>query len=332
MKLLEAIRLYITVSRWEFLPAVLIGIFIGIFIGADSLQTLFSLTFLPYLLEGILIFIILFNVGFMVNCWADWKVDELYKTALYKSVMKIGRKALGFMVAFHIVLAIIFSAHLSLILQRIELSILVWIGTFLGVGYSIEPFRFKKRGILHSLIALPIFFIPGIYSYFLVNNLSISDPFTIIFLIVAIGITLGHYALILVSQAEDQPADKKMNLYTPAVTWGLKKTIYVSFMTNLIGSILIVIGLILMFLTLNIWLLLLVPFIIIGRYFSMIEVYRMHKHIKVLDEDTVIIKHIRSRMEKYPLWHAYGLSGITLSSLIILLIKSFGYVHPVLPI
>ena len=42
MSIKEAIKLYITVSRWEFLPAVLIGILIGIFIGADSILSIIS--------------------------------------------------------------------------------------------------------------------------------------------------------------------------------------------------------------------------------------------------------------------------------------------------
>ena len=207
MSIKDAIHLYITVSRWEFLPAVFIGIFIGILVGADSLQSLFAFSFLPYLVEGLFIFILLFNVGFMVNCWADWKVDELYKTKLYQAVVGLGRQNLGILVIVHIILAILLALHLSIALNRIEISILVWIGTFLGVAYSVEPFRFKRRGLLHSLVALPIFFIPGVYSYFLVSSLQITDLYSLSFILLAIGITIGHYALILVSQAEDLLSD-----------------------------------------------------------------------------------------------------------------------------
>jgi 1,4-dihydroxy-2-naphthoate octaprenyltransferase len=92
----------------------------------------------------------------MVNCWADWKVDELYKTKLYQSVIKMGRNKLGILVIIHILVSIILAYHITIQLNRIEVSFLVWIGIFLGVGYSIEPFRFKRRGLLHSLIALQI--------------------------------------------------------------------------------------------------------------------------------------------------------------------------------
>ena len=134
-----------------------------------------------------------------------------------------------------------------------------------------------KEFTLHSLIALPIFFIPGVYSYFLVNSSPITSTYTLIFIIAAIGITLGHYALILVSQAEDTPADKKMNLITPAVKWGIQKTLHISYLTNLIGSIILSIALIIMFLIINYYLLILLPIIIIGRYLSMIEVYKLYK-------------------------------------------------------
>jgi 4-hydroxybenzoate polyprenyltransferase len=324
------LHLYITVSRWEFLPAVLIGILIGIFIGADTISSIISYEAIPIIIEGILIFILLFNVGFMVNCWADWKVDELYKTKLYQSVIKMGRNKLGILVVIHILLSIILAYHITIQLNRIEVSFLVWIGIFLGVGYSIEPFRFKRRGLLHSLIALPIFFIPGVYSYLLVNTLSLTANYTIIFIIAAIGITIGHYALILISQAEDTPADKKMNLYTPAVKWGLKKTLKISYMANFVGSVIITISLSIMFLTINYWLLILVPIIIIGRYLSMIEVYKLYKSSLRLSSEEVILLEIRKKMSVYPTWHAYGLSGVTISSLCILIVKTIGWNLPLL--
>ena len=242
--------------------------------------------------------------------------DELYKTKLYHTVVDIGRNKLGFLVIIHILVSIILTYHVTLQVQRIEISFLVWIGIFLGVGYSIEPFRFKKRGLLHSLIALPIFFIPGVYSYFLVNSFPITDTYTIIFITAAIGITLGHYALILVSQAEDIPADKKMRLITPAVKWGIQKTLRISYVSNLIGSIILTFAFIFMFLIVNYWLLFLLP---------MKEVYRLYKISFSLSSEGELLKELRKKMTVYPTWHAYGLSGVTISSLCILIIKSLGW-------
>ncbi len=330
MKIKEAVHLYITVSRWEFLPAVFIGIFIGILVGANSINSILAVSTFPFILEGLFIFVLLFNMGFMVNCWADWKVDELYKTRLYHAVKKIGRRELGIIILVHILLSIVLAFHLSIVLQRIEISILVWIGIFLGVAYSIEPIRLKKRGILHSIVALPIFFIPGVYSYFLVSSLLITDLYTIFFLLGAAGITIGHYALILVSQAEDQPVDKKMGLLTPAVKWGLYRTITLSFLLNVIGSLLAIFAFMGLFLLTNIWLFILVPFMALGRYLSFKEVYALVKRSKSISSETMFLQELREKMVKYPLWHAYGLSGITISALCILLVKTFDLLQPIL--
>jgi 4-hydroxybenzoate polyprenyltransferase len=330
MSIRNAMKLYITVSRWEFLPAVLVGILVGIFLGTESFQYLLSSGFVLTLIEGIIIFLLLFNVGFMVNCWADWKVDELYKTKLYMAVKKMGRQNLGVLVVVHIIVSILLAYHVTMVIGRIEISVLVWVGIFLGVGYSVEPFRFKRRGVLHSLIAIPIFFIPGFYSYFLVNDLPLNSLDTYLFFILAAGITVSHYALILVSQAEDFPADKKMGLYTPAVKWGLKKTLYISIICNLLGSIVTAIAFMFMFLMINIWLVALLPLIIVGRYLSMRVVISLYRISADTTSNSALLEEIRKKMPEYPMWHAYGLTGITISSLMILVFRSLGWINSVI--
>jgi len=330
MSVTKAMHLYITLSRWEFLPAVLVGIMVGIFFGSESVHHLFSKDFIPYLIEGILIFLLLFNMGFMINCWADWETDKHYKTTLYQAVKKMGRSTLGLLVVMHIVIPILLAIHITLAIDKIEIIVMVLIGTFLGVTYSVEPFRFKRRGILHSLVSLPIFFIPGVYSYFLVTNLSIDASYTLMFLVMGAGITVSHYALILVSQAEDYPEDKKMGLSTPAVKWGLKKTLHISIISNFLGSIVIIISLTIMFLMINAWLILLLFLVIAGRYFSVKTVYGLYKKSYAISSDDALLEEIRKEMPKYPMWHAYGLVGITLSGLLILAFRSLDWLSPVL--
>lgn len=328
MKPLDAIRLYITVSRWEFLPAVFIGIFIGVLLGADTIFTIVSPAFLPLLAEGLIIFILLFNVGFMVNCWADWKVDALYKTKLYQAVMRLGRRPLGLLVVVHIALAFLLALHLSVVLDRIEISLLVWVGTFLGVAYSVEPLRFKRRGVLHSLVAFPIFFIPGVYSFFLVTTLSLTDLYSLFFLVLAAGITIGHYALILVSQAEDLPADRDMNLITPAVRWGLHRTIRYSLAFNVVGSAFVVLSLTGLFLLVNVWLVVLIPLVVLSRFLSLKEVKALAKRSYRVPSESAYLEELRAKMGTYPLWHAYGLLGITVSCLGLVVVKTLSLWSP----
>jgi 4-hydroxybenzoate polyprenyltransferase len=303
---------------------------VGIFFGSESVQYLFSQDFIMYLMEGIVIFLLLFNMGFMINCWADWEIDKHYKTALYSAVKEMGRSTLGVLVVLHVATPILLATHITLAIDKIEIIVLVLIGTFLGVTYSIEPFRFKRRGILHALVALPIFFIPGVYSYFLVTNLSIDEFYTLMFLVMGAGITISHYALILVSQAEDYPDDKKMGLHTPAVKWGLKKTLHYSIIANFLGSIVIIISLTIMFLMINAWLVFLVLLVIAGRYFSVKTVYDLYKKSHSISSNEALLEEIRNEMPKYPMWHAYGLVGITLSGLLILVFRSLDWLSPIL--
>jgi hypothetical protein len=85
-----------------------------------------------------------------------------------------------------------------------------------------------------------------------------------------------------------------------------------------------------MFLTINYWLLFLVPVIIIGRYLSIIEVYKLYKSSIRLSDDDVILLEIRKKMTVYPNWHAYGLTGVTISSLFILIVKTMGWISPLI--
>lgn len=101
-------------------------------------------------------------------------------------------------------------------------------------------------------------------------------------------------------------------------------------MSNLFGSIVIVVVLMLMFLTINVWLLVLTPLIVVGRYLSMRNVYDLHKISFEKSSDADLLEEIRKKMSKYPMWHAYGLSGITISALFILVFKSLEWIVPVL--
>jgi hypothetical protein len=121
-----------------------------------------------------------------------------------------------------------------------------------------------------------------------------------------------------------------MNLYTPAVKWGLKKTLKISYMSNFIGSVIITVSLMIMFLTINFWLLLLIPVIIFGRYFSIIEVYKLYKKSLILYNEDVILIEIRKKMKVYPKWHAYGLTGVTISSIFIFIVKAMGWISPLI--
>ena len=110
------IKRYATISRWEFLPATGVAILIGVFLGTSSWGYLLNPWHLLVVLEGLVIFFLLFNVGFMINCWADWEVDEIYKKRLSETVKGFGRDTVRNMVIAHVAVALLLAAHISFFL------------------------------------------------------------------------------------------------------------------------------------------------------------------------------------------------------------------------
>ncbi|MEW5759155.1 MAG: UbiA family prenyltransferase [Candidatus Thermoplasmatota archaeon] len=308
---------YCTLSRFEFLPATSVAILIGIFLGAGSFYELTNIAVLVHIFEGLIIFYILFNTGFMVNCWSDWKVDEKYKSRLAKAVEEIGRRNLGILVIIHLLIAFILAIHLTISINKIEIFALVGIGVFLGVGYSVEPIRFKSRGVFHSVMAIPVFAIPGTFSYYLVGEFSLNI-FTFGFILLVIGITTYHYALVLISQTEDFPEDCETGIKTPAVIWGIKKTVLISYSLLIFGSTFNITAFIVFFLLLNNYFLLFVILLIFAELFPIYTIAKLNK-IDVQDE---LLKRIRLEMKNYPKWHGVPLCTIMLGSAIILLLRT----------
>ncbi|UCH89958.1 MAG: UbiA family prenyltransferase [Thermoplasmata archaeon] len=319
----DSLKLYSTLSRFEFLPAVTVAILIGIFLGAPTFSDLFTLRMAVILIEGLLIFYLLFNTGFMVNCWADWKVDEIYKKNLAEAVRKFGRQKLLQLVIIHIALAILLTVHLTLIYTfRPEIFVMVLIGIFIGVGYSVEPFRFKSKGGWHSLMALPVFAIPGLFAYLLVSEIAFSTMYFKLFLFIVVGITCAHYGLVLISQAEDYPEDKAAGLRTPPVAWGLPTVLQVSFILNLSGSILTCIAFFLLFYDSNIFLLALTPILVIALFYPTKAIYGFYQYSRKVKGQASLLAEIRAHMHNYPKWHGIPLGMIMLSSFILLVVRS----------
>lgn len=320
---MSPLKLYSTLSRFEFLPAISVAILIGIFLGLDEFNNIFSLSVVLIIVEGLIIFYLLFNTGFMINCWADWEVDEIYKKDLATAVRAFGRKKLLNLVIIHILIAIILAVHLTLIYNfRPEIFVLVIIGIFLGVAYSVEPFRFKARGGAHAVMAVPVFAIPGTFAFLLVSTINPKELYSQMFILLVVGITCAHYALVLISQSEDYPEDKGAGLRTPPVAWGLTKTLKVSLFLNIFGSLCSLTAFILMFYTMNIFLLVMAPVLAVALFFPTRTINHLYTHSLLVKTNNKILKEIRKHMPDYPKWHAIPLGMIMISSLLLLVARS----------
>ena len=320
---------YATISRWEFLPATAVAILIGVFLGTNNWSYLFQPLHLLVILEGLIVFFLLFNTGFMINCWADWKVDEIYKKRLAASVKGFGRDTVRNLVVLHVALALLITIHISLVMTwKPILLVLVILGTFLGVAYSIEPFRFKAKGVYHSVMAFPVFAAPGLFSYYLVNNKPFNDLYSQLFLVLVIGITVAHYGLVLLSQSEDYPDDKKMNIRTPAVAWGIRRTVDRAFKLNVWGTSANVTAFVLLFYLTSRkgpYLFALLPLLIAMTYFTTYKVYRLDRSVSEAKSDKDALRILRRVMKDYPMFHAIPLGAIMLCSLALMVTRSMGW-------
>jgi 4-hydroxybenzoate polyprenyltransferase len=323
------IKRYATISRWEFLPATGVAILIGVFLGTSSWGYLLNPWHLLVVLEGLVIFFLLFNVGFMINCWADWEVDEIYKKRLSETVKGFGRDTVRNMVIAHVAVALLLAAHISFFLTwKPVLFVLVLVGAFLGIAYSVEPFRFKSKGPFHSVMAFPVFAAPGLFSYFLVNDLPINDIYSQVVLLLVVGITTAHYALVLLSQCEDFPDDKAMKIRTPAVAWGIKRTVNRAFKLNMWGTTTSVTAFILFFYISNPSrpvLIVFLPLLMGLTYYTTYQVYKLDRTVSAAPSDKATLKIIRKVMKDYPQFHAIPLGAIMMCSFILMLFRSMGW-------
>lgn len=320
----EILRCYPSVARFEFMPAISVAILIGIFLGAPTFQSLLNIASAAAVAEGLVIFYLLFNTGFMVNCWADWEVDELYKRHLSKAVRTIGRATLGRIIAVQVALAVALTLHLVWLTGRLELLVLVAVGSFFGIGYSVAPFRFKTRGAWHSVMAVPVFAIPGTFALYLVRTLVPGEPFTALFLLVVFGITTAHYGLVLISQAEDTPDDRAAGLRTPGVAFGVERTLAASFYLNLLGSAVLLPAFAVLLYTGSPYLLLLLPLLAAGRAVATGAAYRLWSGARRLKRERASLELIRKAMKDYPKWHALPLGAVMLLSAALLAVRSLG--------
>ncbi len=323
---------YRTLSRFEFLPGISVAILIGIFLAASTFSVLFDPALLAALAIGLVVFYLLFNVGFQCNCWADWKVDEAHKTHLATAVRSIGRDALLKLWVGHVVVAVLLTVLLVGLTGRWILLVIVATGTFLGVSYSVEPFRFKAKGGLHAVMAFPVFTIPGLYSYLLVRDLFPIDAPVVAFLVLATGITLSHYGLVLLSQSEDVPEDRAEGLQTPGVAWGLPRTMTTSVVLSLTGSALTAFGFTILLALHHPLLLGLLALLIPGLLFpsrTLLPLMRKARAHPKDEEQTLVA--IRKVMPTYPQLHGIPLGCIMLVSLILLVARSLLPAAPLLP-
>ena len=228
----DRIKAYSTISRFEYLPGVAPGIFVPIFIGAATLSVVFSMVFI----EAVLVFVLLYFSGFVINSLVDRDMDSRYNTFkgnIADSVNLLGTGTVKGILGVQVGLALLISLHISYVLQNPLILVLVALGALFGLGYSIKPFHFKVKGIWHAIaLASSAFFIPLLFLY-----LVIAETVEILDVLVILGVTIAHYSMEMGNQAADHLEDSEEGLLTPTVRLGLDKALRASIFWTTAGMV-----------------------------------------------------------------------------------------------
>ncbi len=316
MRLRKSLRAYAGVCRMEYIPGEAPGMFIPLFLGATSFHDMVGL----HVIEALLIFILLYWSGFLINALSDVEVDSKYKTFVSNSVHVLGEKTLKNLIVTHVVIAFLLLVHLCYLLNNYWIFIFVLIATFFGLAYSVEPFHFKVRGIFHVTLAFGAIFAPVFFLYYVVGGMP-SVPIILIML----TLTMVHYGIALVNQSQDYLEDRDAGLKTPAVRWGLTRTLRVAYILALSSLCLSFFGVYLIFSDLpqivilghsfSLWAVLFISImVLILGYFTPLK--GLWDLIKIsLTEDAIEqkMKRIKTRLD-YPKWQISGIIGLVIVS------------------
>ena len=218
---------YYNVSRMEYLPAEAPAIFIPLLLTATTLWDLLN----PLYFEAVLAFALLYFAGFIINSYTDVKVDQRYKIYVASSSQKMGPKLLKNLVIAQVAIAIVLIFHISWSINALWLIPICLIGIFMGLAYSIKPFEFKIKGILHTIsLMTSAFLVPFILLYS-----TASSNFGWYIILLFIGFSITHYGIALANQTGDFLEDTAEGLQSPAVKWGLNKTLRLAKLMSFVG-------------------------------------------------------------------------------------------------
>ncbi len=317
---------YYNVARLEYLPAEAPAIFIPLLLTATTLWELLN----PLYFEALISFCLLYFSGFIINSYTDINVDKHYKIYVASSSQKLGPKILKNLVIIQVGLAIGIIIHISWVLNALWLIPVCILGIFMGLAYSIKPFEFKVKGIMHVIsLILSAFMVPFVLLY-----TTVSNDFSWYIILLFIGFPVAHYGIALANQTGDFLEDKREGLQSPAVKWGLNNTLRLAKSMSLVGLVLELIALSSMvwfapwalqlenslsfLIPIRVLLIILITSIMcIGYSVSLRGLFSIH-YISSLDISIEKrMSKIKNRMD-YPIWQATAIWGFVITSIIIM--------------
>jgi len=313
----EKLKAYTKAARLEYSIAEAPGVIIPVFIAVILIG---KIEFLRTA-EAIVAFLLLYLSGFLVNSLTDLEVDEKYKRYVAEGVKNLGRRTLIILLLSHLTVAFILIVHLSYQLESYYPLLMYAVGVFFGIGYSVEPFHFKVRGLLHPIaLGTSAFFIPFLFLVY-----TTTGELPLLLLPIGAGFSLLHYGIALTNQAQDLIEDREAGMMSPAVRWGLGRTLKIALLLFSSGFVILLFGFYLLIgalhldpgaellLSLSTAVVLFVGYLVPLR--GMADLYRISLRTTPLQEKLQRIK----RRLSYPRWQASGLYSLLLSVILVAL-------------
>jgi 4-hydroxybenzoate polyprenyltransferase len=221
----KKIRAFLRLSRANLLLATVGHATLGLFLGADSLEDLFYI--------GVVLYILLhYNIAFLacnVNCLYDYEVDKKYKRYLSESVDTIGKKTLKYIILSEFFLAL-FLISCFFYLEHYITAFAALIAIFVAFSYSAEPIRIKKRGLVSPFPVLILYMLPLLGGWFIFRA-----GVDLIFIVFLIGYALMNEGFTLVNVCEDYHEDIDSGIRTWSHILGLKRTLVLAHIFATLG-------------------------------------------------------------------------------------------------
>lgn len=208
------LRAFLSVSRYEFIAG---GLFFLLVVSALALGTWNALwNNIHLVLWGSVMWYLSHMIGSQVNCLADYHLDQMYKKHLSAAVDRLGRVSIWICILAESILALAVTLYMANLTGKWILPVLWSVGYVVTMFYSLEPLRFKRRGILNPLsLILVLYILPVSYGYIALRN---EIDIVLVSLFSAVGLQM--FALILMNEVEDIPEDKAQCVETPCVKYG----------------------------------------------------------------------------------------------------------------
>lgn len=224
------IRDILIVSRYEFMFGGIFFLFVVSALASSTWSRLSDNLFLIFC--GSILWYLSHMIGSQVNCISDYEFDRKNKSHLSDAVDRLGHKTIWIFIHIESLLSLVVTFYMVWLTAQPVLTILWLIGYAITMGYSLEPVRFKRRGLLNPLSLLMVLYVlPVSYGYL---TLKYDADILIIVLLATVGFQM--LSLIIMNALEDVPEDNSHDIKTPFVLYGVRSTSLIAFSIFLIFS------------------------------------------------------------------------------------------------